>query len=800
MPRLSLAWTSRLLVLLLVGLLACPAAAQDFSPKSKNKFNFDFGGGGNSAPPGDMEVTAKFHVQKDSTKGRLIVEAVISPEWHTFSLTQPKGGSQASKIDVAKSDQFQLTGSFVPDRSPHIVPSEVFFNPDKTPVQEEQFEGQVVWTVPLELAAGVKPEDLQISLDYSGQICHDTGGCIPQSIKATAKFAGYDEPASVAGEFTAYEGELTWRGKLEPKTVVPGGKAKLTISAEIAPGWHLYLNQPQVGDSINKPTLIVLSNHADWTVGQPQPSKAPEQAHGTSDLAYHSDNVEWVIELSVPATAKPGPVTLGGFIGFQICTDQNCLMPAGAQFTVEVNVGEKEEAGAALLQFTSASYSAANNLAKEMTVAAAPRAVAATAEPPLPLPLLIVVSFAAGLLLNFMPCVFPVLGLKLISLAQQGGESRSRMIALNLSYAAGMMVIFMILAVLSIVFGLAWGEQLTHLWFRLSILILTFAMALSLFGVWEIPIPGFAASDSSAKLQKQEGMTGAFFKGLFTTILGISCSGPLLGVALGATFALAPVYSFLVFAFIGLGMASPFLALPFVPGISKILPKPGDWMETFKQVMGFILLAACVFFVSGIETELRIATLCLLVGVAAGCWWVGKVPSYDPLGKQLTAWVVGTAVAAIIGVTSFSLFGPPPPAAAIAWEEFSAARLAQLKSENRTVMVDFTADWCANCKTNLIWAIEREDVKKLLEQQNVVAVKADWSGPNPELKAELARLNRKQIPVLAFYPAGKPEDVIILDGIVFKSQVLQAIKEAGPSKVPLDNLKPAATTTAKAGD
>jgi thiol:disulfide interchange protein len=220
-------------------------------------------------------------------------------------------------------------------------------------------------------------------------------------------------------------------------------------------------------------------------------------------------------------------------------------------------------------------------------------------------------------------------------------------------------------------------------------------------------------------------------------------------------------------------------------------------MDTFKQIMGFVMIAAAVFFFSTIEDSWKIAVLSLLVGVGFCCWWVGKVPIYAPASKQLTAWISGCAAAGTCGVLAFTFLGPPPPEAAIEWEEFSLARIAQLERENKTVFVDFTADWCANCKTNLKFSVEREDVKKLLKENNVVAMKAEWVDTKPDVEKELKRLGKQQIPVLAVYPAGNPNEVVVLDGLVWKFQVLNAIRQAGPSKTPLEKANPLGTETAK---
>jgi suppressor for copper-sensitivity B len=767
-------------------------------------------------------VTGRFFVNKDSRRGRLVIEAEISPEWHLYSITQPKGGPMVSKIKIPDSVDFRVAGPFEANPPPNKVESTAF-EVDGKPLIEEQHEGRVVWTAPLELTEGVRPEELEIPITFSGQICHPTGGCIPKSPKFVAKFAGYEEPLAapaaasrvqtpavqtqsaepaakgdstqLASEFQGRQFKVT--GSVEPKVVPPGGKVRLTITAEVAEGWHVYYYQPRVADGgINLPTLIAFAEPAGWNPGKTTSSSPPTAPHGNASLPYHDGRVQWVKEFTVPASAQPGETVVRGRIGMQTCSDSGCLPGEGAEFTATITIGSPETSEPVPLQFAPGSYKKTRELANEVNqdeIDEAPKMVAA----PIPLPLLIALSLAGGFLLNLMPCVLPVLGLKLMTFAKQGGESKARMIAINLSYTAGLMVVFMILAILSITIGLAWGEQNTNFWFRLGILVVTFALSLSLFGVWEIPIPGFAGSESSSKLQQQEGLAGAFFKGLFTTILGISCSGPLLGFVLGATIGMPWAYTVMVFAFIGLGMASPFLLLPFVPGVRHILPKPGDWMETFKQLMGFVMMAAVIFFFSTIGDEWKIATLTLLMGVAFACWWIGKVPTYEPIGKQLTAWVGGVAAAALFGVASFNFLGPPVDG--IEWQEFSIAAIQKAEQEGRTVFVDFTADWCMNCKTNAKFAVEREAVKRLLAENNVVAMKADWSEANPDIESELKRLNRPSIPLLAVYPAGRPNEVLVLDGLVMQYQVLNAIRRAGPSKVPLDNKSAGqGTETAKA--
>ena len=190
-------------------------------------------------------------------------------------------------------------------------------------------------------------------------------------------------------------------------------------------------------------------------------------------------------------------------------------------------------------------------------------------------------AFLGGLILNLMPCVLPVIGLKVLSFAEQGGESRLKVFGLNLAYSIGLISVFLVLASLAVFADFGWGEQFTNSTFQVSMVILVFAMALSFLGVWEIPIPGFAGTGKANDLQDKEGFSGAFFKGIFTTILATPCSGPFLGTAFGYTLTLPPAMVFLFFFTAGLGMAMPYLLIGIFPSLVKWLPKPGLWMETF---------------------------------------------------------------------------------------------------------------------------------------------------------------------------------------------------------------------------
>ena len=237
-------------------------------------------------------------------------------------------------------------------------------------------------------------------------------------------------------------------------------------------------------------------------------------------------------------------------------------------------------------------------------------------------------AFLGGIILNLMPCVLPVISLKILAFLEQAGESRGRVFALNVWYSLGLLSVFAVLAVLAATAGLAWGEQFTLPWFKVAMTGLVFAMALSFLGTWEIPIPGFVGVGGANRLQAQEGPSGAFFKGVFTTILATPCSGPFLGPVFGYLLRQPPHMAYWIFGAVGLGMAFPYLVLGAVPELLRFLPKPGRWMETVQQLMGFLLLATVVYLFTTLSAAYFIPTLALLVGLWFACWWIRPHPAH----------------------------------------------------------------------------------------------------------------------------------------------------------------------------
>jgi len=561
-----------------------------------------------------------------------------------------------------------------------------------------------------------------------------------------------EKVVSLDAEFTA------------PAADAPG---RLFVTASITPGWHVYSITQGPGAA---PTRIDVK----WPKGvRPtgvfRPSAAPavsKDADGNK-LQTHDGTVTWFVPIAFAPGVEPEKVKITGVFSFGACDATSCRMPEDLPFSAVLGKGVRLP--------TSAESPANNNGGKP---SASPLGWQS-------LLVLLSLAFLGGLILNVMPCVLPVLGLKILAFVQQAGESRGRVFMLNVWYSLGMLLVFMILAALANGVGMAagerlsWGQQFTNNPFKITLTALVFVMALSFLGLWEIPIPGFFGSSRANDLQAKEGPFGALCKGVFTTILATPCSGPFLGLVFGSLLGQPAYMIYGVFGAIGLGMASPYLLIGAFPALIRFLPPPGEWMETFKQIVGFLTLGAVIYLFSLLKPLYVVPTMTLLLGLGLACWWIGRAQFGDS-NRRLAAWFGGAVAATLIGIFAFTILLSVPK---IPWKPFSLAAVKQARDEGKTVMVDFTANWCPNCKLNSKWAIETEAVAQLVEANNVEPLLADWSEPSRDIQQALNALKADSIPVLAIWPAGAPDDqVIVLRDLLREKDVLEGLKQAGPSK------------------
>jgi thiol:disulfide interchange protein len=233
----------------------------------------------------------------------------------------------------------------------------------------------------------------------------------------------------------------------------------------------------------------------------------------------------------------------------------------------------------------------------------------------------------------------------------------------------------------------------------------------------------------------------------------------------------------LIFLGIGIGMASPYLVITLFPGAMKWIPKPGPWMETFKEFLAFPMLLGVVAFVASFPEKKRIAMLSALIFIWFACWLIGRVPSWESAPRRLRAWGLGTLIA--IAGTFGSFYFMQPSKYELRWVPFTEQALQAAVAEGKPVMVDFTAEWCQNCKLNLAVAINTRKVREVVEKNNIVPMIADMTEHPPELTAKLRELKKIAIPVLAIYKPGDSKSPIILEDILTESQVIAALERVG---------------------
>jgi thiol:disulfide interchange protein DsbD len=399
-------------------------------------------------------------------------------------------------------------------------------------------------------------------------------------------------------------------------------------------------------------------------------------------------------------------------------------------------------------------------------------------------------AFLGGLILNLMPCVLPVIALKIFGFVQQAGEEPRRVFRLGLAFVAGVFTFFLSLATLIAVLrangvGLNWGFQFQHVGILVTLIALVFVFGLNLLGVFEIALTGGTASKLS-ELSSREGYSGAFLHGMFTTLLGTSCTAPFLGAVLGFAFVAPPLAVFAIFTAIAAGMSLPYFLLTANPAWMRFLPKPGLWMERLKQLMGFIMLGVVVWLLGvlgqsrGVEPLIAVSSFLLVLGVAS---WI-----YGVSGGKVVGWVL---IAALLGGGWFVLLKgkldstkqpgsglKAATAGGIPWEAWSDARVTEATKAGQPVFVDFTADWCLNCKYNEKFVLETDPVRAALKAKNVLPLKADWTNADPTITAILRKHGRVGVPVYLLYPGGNAEPVLLPE-ILTQSGLLEALGKIG---------------------
>ena len=421
-----------------------------------------------------------------------------------------------------------------------------------------------------------------------------------------------------------------------------------------------------------------------------------------------------------------------------------------------------------------------------------------SASPSQPLWRMLIFAFIGGLILNIMPCVLPVIALKILGFVSEAKSEPRRVRNLGLIYAAGVLLSFLALAALVIGVKAAgnhagWGMQFGSPVFIVCLTTLVTLVALNLFGIFEV-ILGGSALNTAGELASKHGAAGAFFNGVLATVLATPCTAPFLGAALGFAFAQSAAVIVLIFLTVGLGLASPYILLSWNPAWLKFLPKPGAWMEKFKIAMGFPMLATVVWLFSVAASSYGKNVLWLgifLVVVAFAAWIFGEFVQRGRSRKGVSLMLVLILLA---GGYAFALekeldWRKAMPDAGttgslkesadgIDWQRWSPEAVAAARAAGKVVLVDFTADWCLTCQVNKKTSIEIASVREKIKSLNAVALLGDYTHFPDSITTELNCYNRAGVPLVLVYPKGADAPPIVLPEVLTPGIVLGALDRA----------------------
>ena len=390
---------------------------------------------------------------------------------------------------------------------------------------------------------------------------------------------------------------------------------------------------------------------------------------------------------------------------------------------------------------------------------------------------LLLMAFGGGLILNLMPCVLPVIAIKMLSITKHldGGKVRIRRI--GLSFSAGIIFSFLVLSCILIIFRvlgeeLGWGFQFQYPSFIIGMSAIIFVLALSQFGVFTFRVP------SVNRFPNEEEYIGSFFSGFLATILSTPCTAPLLGTAIGFAFTQSALIATIFFFFIGLGMACPHVLLALFPKWYKLVPKPGEWMERFKQAMAFLLMATVVWLLWVLGRQVGVdsisSMLCFLLCMSICCWLFGLPGRMQSTRKRRLIWLISSLISTFgylvfvrpILASDVKEFGASMGNEDISWIAFSNEELNSRVSSGQNIFVNFTADWCITCKINEQTLLGRANVANLFASYDVALMRADWTNRNEKITKMLYSLGRSGVPAYVLFPGGQIDSPILLPEIL----------------------------------
>ncbi|MFN5496358.1 MAG: protein-disulfide reductase DsbD family protein [bacterium] len=631
-----------------------------------------------------------------------------------------------------------------------------------------------------------------------------TPAAMAQFAPGKPKIPGFPAPAPTASA-DAPDSVLEVVAVPSAERVAPGGDLPIALQLKFAPGWHMWPQKGAALEGMNAfngaiPTVLSIANGAD---GKPADIAGVDlnlefaqwpKLHavemnlgdGPMEYAVHEGSFSVFVPLSIRADAKPGPVEIPFQIRFQACDDERCEPPASIEAVVRFTIEPGASAGApdaAFASFDPAVYGKIRSGDKpsellEFNLFTLKFSIDPNGAGFL---LLLLIAAAGGLLLNFTPCVLPVIPLKIIGLSQAAQGSRAKCFSLGFVMSLGVIAFWMALGVLmATVQGFTSANQLfQEPLFTIGVGIVIGVMAIGMAGFFSMRLPDWIYMIEA----KHDSYLGSFGFGVMTAVLSTPCTAPLMGTAVAWATTQSPTTILIVFGAVGTGMALPYLVLSAFPKLVEKMPRTGPASDLIKQVMGLLLLAAAAYFIGAGTAGLLVTPpeppshlywwLVAALGASAGGWLLWRTFAITKkAGNRVIFGGIGAFILAVSVLIGLSQTAKGP----IDWTYYTPERLAAAQKDGKVVVIDFTAEWCANCKTLEALVLNQPGVSKELNADDVAAIKVDLTGNNEAGNALLKASNRVTIPLLLVY--GRDGSVVLNASDYTPGQVIDAINAA----------------------
>jgi thiol:disulfide interchange protein len=604
------------------------------------------------------------------------------------------------------------------------------------------------------------------------------------------------------------------------KSMKPGVPFKLGALLKQEPGWHTYYKES--GDA-GMPTKIIWELPKGFTASDLLWEK-PNKFDDGGIVTYGYQNHNLVAATITPPEEMSGQQTIKATVKWLSCRD--ICIPGEAKVSIVLPVNDAQpQPSAEAADFAKVGWSDKLTTLTDSEAPAKKDAVSAPAksdttggsgsildkklevqgEKQESLAVYLLFAFLGGFILNFMPCVLPVIALKVCSMVESAHQDHNYIRAHGVAFASGMIATFLAIAVFTLIVQQSTGQSVSTGFlfqnpvFLVSMSVIVLLFSLSLFGLFYINLPG--ASQQVDQLARKEGLTGTFFKGVLATVLSTPCTAPFLGTAVGFALTQNAITVLSIFFTIGLGMASPYFILMLKPEWIKFIPKPGTWMERFKESMGFVLLVTVLFLLyvlgSLVGSDGVVRTLGFLIAISFATWLINSFTSLR--SKPSTIYGMWGMALLVVAMSFYLCYGSQPgyglilqqeklleslpgSASAVEWKPYTEVDLNRAIAENKTVMLDFTADWCLTCKVNERTVLQSASVVDKLKALNVVTMKVDFTKQDAVVTNLLHKFNRSGVPLYVIFPAKNATSPIVLPEVITSDLVVQKLSQAGPSQ------------------